>query len=72
MLDFFRVFCVGFLTLVLFAALSVAGLLLFPLILAMGFLLRWLLSMALIVLTVWLVGKAVLLFAAAAKKRQSS
>ena len=54
-------FLVGLLVLVLVGLLSVAGVLLLPLLLVLGFFLRWLIAFALIIFTIWLIGKVTLI-----------
>ena len=53
-------FSVGLLVLLLLMILSMAGIFLFPLIIVLGFFLRWLISVALLIFAVWLVGKVTL------------
>ena len=53
-------FLVGLLVLVLMAVLSGLGVLLIPIILLMGFFLRWIIGILLILFSVWLVGKITL------------
>ena len=53
-------FFVGLLVLLVLMILSVAGIFLFPLIIVLGFFLRWLISIALLVFAIWLVGKVTL------------
>ena len=54
-------FLVGLLVLLLVGLLSVAGVLLLPLLLVLGFFLRWLIAFALIIFTIWLIGKVTLI-----------
>ena len=54
-------FLVGLLVLIVVGLLSVAGLLLLPLLLVLGFFLRFLIGFALILFTIWLIGKVTLL-----------
>ena len=54
-------FLVGLLVLIVVGLLSVAGLLLLPLFLVLGFFLRFLLGFILILFTIWLIGKVTLL-----------
>ena len=54
-------FLVGLLVLMVVGLLSVAGLFLLPLLLVLGFFLRFLIGFALILFTIWLVGKVTLL-----------
>lgn len=54
-------FLVGLLVLVMVGVLSVIGVLLIPLILVLGFFLRFVLGIVLILFAVWLVGKVTLL-----------
>lgn len=53
-------FFVGLLVLFILSLLSVVGVLLFPTIVVLGFFLRWLISIVLVVLAIWLVGKVTL------------
>ena len=50
-------FFVGLLALAAVLLLSTVGLLLFPLIVVLGFFLRWLICLALVIFSIWLVGK---------------
>ena len=54
-------FLVGLLVLAVVGLLSVAGLFLLPLLLVLGFFLRFLLGFVLILFTIWLIGKVTLL-----------
>jgi len=65
-----KTFLVGLLVIVMMAILSVVGVLLLPLLLVMGFFLRWILGFALIVGTIWLVGKVTLVSIDYLKKRE--
>ncbi|MBI4395095.1 MAG: hypothetical protein HY583_02745 [Candidatus Omnitrophica bacterium] len=56
-----KAFFVGVLVLLLVSLLSLAGILLFPLLLLLGFFLRLILALALILFSIWLVGKITLL-----------
>ena len=49
-------FFVGLLALAAVAFLSVIGILLLPMIVVLGFLLKWLLTLAFIIFSIWLVG----------------
>ena len=53
-------FFVGLLVLLLVSVFSVVGILLFPLLLVLGFFVRILLVIALLIFAVWLVGKMTL------------
>lgn len=54
-------FLVGLLVVTMTVILSGVGFLLIPLLLVMGFFLRWILGFFLILFAIWLVGKATLL-----------
>ena len=64
-------FLVGLLVIVMMGVLSVAGILLFPVLLLMGFFLRWILGFVLILVAVWLIGKATLVLIDSLKKRET-
>lgn len=64
-----REFLVGLLVLILFAAASLVGVLLFPFLIILGFFFRFLISIALLILFVWLTGKLTLAFIAYLHKR---
>lgn len=53
-------FLVGLLVIMMMGVLSVVGLLLFPLLLLLGFFLRWILGLILLLAGIWLVGKVTL------------
>ncbi len=63
-----KAFFVGLLVIAIFGIFSVAGLLLFPLFLLLGFFLRWILACVVLVFTVWLIGKLTLLAIAAVQR----
>lgn len=54
-------FLVGLLVILMVAVLSGLGFLLIPLLLVMGFFLRWILGFFLILFAIWLIGKVTLL-----------
>ena len=54
-------FLVGLLVLAVVGMLCVAGIFLFPLLLVLGFFLRWILGFVLIIFMVWLIGKVTLI-----------
>ena len=56
-----KAFLVGLLVILMIAVLSGLGFLLIPLLLVMGFFLRWILGFFLILFAIWLIGKATLL-----------
>lgn len=64
-------FLVGLLVIVMMGILSVAGILLFPLLLVMGFFLRWILGFFLILVAIWIVGKVTLVLIDYLKKREA-
>lgn len=66
-----REFFVGLLMLALFGVLSLVGILLIPLLLVMGLLLRWVLGLILILITIWIIGKATLLAIDYSKRNKS-
>ena len=53
-------FFIGLLVLLLFLLMSIIGFLLLPLLIVLGVLLQWFLSLVLILLGVWVVGKVTL------------
>lgn len=55
-----KAFFVGLLVLVLFSLLSVAALFLLPVLFLLGFFLRWLFSLVLLLFGIWLIGKLTL------------
>jgi len=63
-------FLVGLLVIVLMGLFSVFAVVLFPLLLVLGFFLRYLLGIALIVFAIWLIGKFTLLGIDLMKKRK--
>jgi len=63
-------FFVGLLVLFLFLLTSVVFALLMPLILLMGFFLRWIIAALLILFTIWLIGKVTLVSIDYMKKRE--
>lgn len=62
-------FFVGLLVLLVMLLVSIVGVFLLPFIVVLGFFLKWLISIALIVLAIWLVGKTTLLAIEHLKKR---
>ena len=54
-------FFVGLLVILMIGVLSVVGVLLFPLLLVMGFFLRWVFGFLLLLAAIWLIGKLTLL-----------
>ena len=64
-------FLVGLLVIVMMGILSVVGILFFPLLLVMGFFLRWIFGFVLILVAIWLVGKATLLLIDFLKKKET-
>lgn len=62
-------FFVGLLVLLVLLLVSVIGIFLLPFIVVMGFFLKWLVSIALVILAIWLVGKATLMAIESLKKR---
>ena len=56
-----KAFLVGLLVLFLAGVFSILGILLFPLLLVLGFFLRFILMIVLVLFAVWLVGKLTLL-----------
>lgn len=65
-----KAFLVGLLVLVIFGIFSIAGLLLFPLFLLLGFFLRWILACAVLLFMVWLIGKLTLVAIDAVQRRR--
>ena len=65
-----REFFVGILVIMLMGVLSVAGILLFPLLLVLGLFLRLILGFLFILVGIWLVGKVTLLLIDAVKKHE--
>ena len=65
MKDFF----VGLLVIVAVMLLSCVGFLLLPLLVVLGFFLKWILSIAFVILAIWLVGKVTLLTIEALRNR---
>lgn len=55
-----KAFLVGLLVIVMMGVLSVVGVLLFPLLLLLGFFLRWVLGLVLLLFGIWLIGKLTL------------
>ena len=64
-------FLVGLLVIVMMGVLSITGILLFPLLLVMGFFLRWILGFLLILVAIWVVGKITLVLIDHLKKRET-
>ncbi len=62
-------FFVGLLVLVVFLALSLVGILLLPVLVVMGFFLKTVIVMALLIFAVWLLGKVALMGMEWVKKR---
>lgn len=65
-------FLVGLLVIMITAVLSVIGILLFPFLLILGFFLRWIVGIFLILFTIWLVGKMTLLLIDALRKKEKN
>jgi len=65
-------FFVGLLVLILFGAFSIAGLLLFPLILVLGFFLRIFISVAFVLFAIWLIGKLTVLALSCIHKKSNN
>lgn len=65
-----REFLVGLLVIALIVILSGLGVLLIPTLLLLGFFLRWLIGLALILFSIWLIGKCTLLLIAYLKNRK--
>ena len=63
-------FFVGLLVILMMGVLTVFGILLFPLLFVMGFFLRWILGLFLVLFAIWMVGKATLLLIGSAKKKE--
>lgn len=55
-----KTFLVGLVVILLMGVLSVVGILLLPLLLLLGFFLRWILGLVLLLAGVWLIGKLTL------------
>ena len=62
-------FLVGLLVILLTVLLSILGIFLFPLLIVLGFFLRWFVSVLLILFAIWLVGKVTLLLIGAIHKK---
>ena len=62
-------FFVGLLVIFMTVFLSIIGIFLFPLLIVMGFFLRWIVSLLLILIGIWLIGKLTLLIINAVGKR---
>ena len=62
-------FLVGLLVIFMMAIFCVLGILLFPLLLLMGFFLRWILGFLLILFSIWVIGKVTLLLIDSIRKR---
>lgn len=54
-------FFVGLLVIIMFLIVWVMGMMLLPYLILLGFFLRWLVGVALVVLVIWLIGKITLL-----------
>lgn len=65
-----REFLVGLLVLILIVILSGLGVLLIPVLLLLGFFLRWVIGLALILLSIWLVGKLTLMLISFLKNKK--
>ena len=63
-------FMVGVLVLILMGALSVVGILLFPLFLVLGIFLRIFLGLFLVLFAIWLIGKVTLLLIKPISKKE--
>ena len=63
-------FLVGLLVILMMAVLSGLGFLLIPLLLVMGFFLRWILGFFLLLFAIWLIGKATLLLIGAIGRKR--
>ena len=63
-------FFVGLLVVLVFLLLSTAGFFLLPLIVVLGFFLKWLIGVALLIFAVWLLGKVTLWVIDNLKKRE--
>ena len=63
-----KAFLVGLLVLILMSVITIAGFFLVPFLLLLGFMLRWLVSLILFILAVWLIGKITLLCVELIKK----
>lgn len=66
-----REFLVGLLVLALIVILSGLGVLLIPFLLLLGFFLRWVIGLALILFSIWLIGKLTLMLIAFLKNKRS-
>lgn len=62
-------FLVGLSVLIILLLLSVAGAFLLPFIVVLGVFLKWLISLALLILAIWLVGKVTLMAIEYLKKK---
>jgi hypothetical protein len=56
-----REFFVGLMAILAIMLLSVAAVLLFPLVIVLGFFLKWVLSVLFIIFSIWLLGKVTLM-----------
>lgn len=65
-----KAFLVGVLVIFLLGVLSVAGVLLLPLLLVLGVFFRFVLGIVLIIFTIWLIGKVVLVSLDYLKKQE--
>lgn len=65
-------FLVGLLVILMMAVLSGLGFLLIPLLLVMGFFLRWILGFFLVLFAVWSIGKVTLLLMGVITKKQTT
>ncbi len=63
-------FLVGLLVLVMMAVLALFGVLLFPVLLLMGLFLRFFVGLAVVILVIWLIGKATLVSIEVVRKRE--
>ena len=62
-------FLVGLLVILMTIALSFLGIFLFPLLIVLGFFLRWFVMLLLMLFAIWLVGKVTLLLIGAVHKK---
>jgi len=65
-----REFLVGLLVLALIVLLSGLGVLLLPILLLLGFFLRWVIGLALILASIWLIGKLTLILISFLKNKK--
>jgi len=62
-------FFIGLLVLLLMALLSVVGILLLPFVFVLGFFLKWLILLVLMMFSIWLIGKFTLFIIEALRKK---